>query len=127
MPVHNGGCHCAKVRFEFEAPAVITMTECDCSLCSMTAYQHIFVPQEDVIFLSGKADLTVYTFNTETAKHMFCKHCGIKPLYIPRSHPNDYSINLRCIDPGTLIVSETIQFGGANWEDNIAGLRDKTT
>lgn len=126
MPTHKGGCHCGAVRFEFEAPAEVSVTECNCSLCSMTGYQHVFVPQTDVTFIKGEEKLSVYTFNTHEAKHMFCSLCGVKPLYIPRSHPDDYSINLRCIDAGTLAMSETIVFNGENWEDNINALRDQT-
>lgn len=126
MPMHKGGCHCGAVRFAFEAPEEMSVTECNCSLCSMTGYQHVFVPQTDVTFIKGEERLSVYTYNTHTAKHLFCKLCGVKPLYIPRSHPDDYSINLPCIDAGTLTISETIVFNGENWEDNINALRDQT-
>lgn len=126
MAKHKAGCHCGAVKFEFEAPAEISVTECDCTVCAMTGYKHVFIPQTDVTFISGKDALSVYTFGTYAAKHMFCQTCGIKPLYIPRSHPDCYSVNLRCIEPGTLSVKETIVFSGQNWEDNISELRDST-
>ena len=122
---HSGGCHCGAVTFTFEAPSRMSVTACSCSICHMTGYLHVFVPQTDVE-ISGGENLTTYTFNTGQAKHMFCKICGVKPLYIPRSHPDDYSINLRCITPGTLEISETIEFDGRNWEANIDGLKEQT-
>lgn len=126
MATHKGGCHCGAVSFKFEAPREMSVTECDCSVCHMSGYQHVFVPQEDVTFLSGEENLGVYTFGTHTAKHMFCKTCGIKPLYIPRSHPECYSLNLRCIAPGTLTVNETLVFSGQNWDENISALKAST-
>ena len=123
MERHKGGCHCGAVRFEFGAPEKVSVTHCDCSVCNMTAYEHVFVPQCDVTFLSGEEALTLYTFGTHAAKYMFCKICGIKPLYIPRSHPGCYSVNLRCVEPGTLSAAEVITFSGQNWDENIDALR----
>lgn len=126
METHKGQCHCGAVAFTFTAPPDVGMTECDCSICGMTGYQHIFIPQDEVGFISGEDHLEVYTFGTQTAQHMFCRTCGIKPLYIPRSHPECYSVNLRCVVSGTLTVGETVVFNGQNWEENIDGLRNET-
>lgn len=123
---HQGHCHCQAVTFEFEMPAEATVTECDCSICKMTGYQHVFVPQSDFKITQGVEKLTTYSFNTHAARHMFCKICGIKAFYIPRSHPDSYSINLRCIEPATLKVTDKIAFSGRNWEGNIEGLRKET-
>ena len=122
---HSGQCHCGAVSFTFDAPSQMTVTACNCSICHMTGFLHVFVPQEDV-HITGEDNLTTYTFNTGQAKHLFCKTCGVKPLYIPRSHPEDYSVNLRCITPGTIEISETIEFDGQNWEANIADLQEQT-
>lgn len=92
----------------------------------MTAYQHVFIPQPDLRFINGEDALTTYSFNTGAAKHMFCKICGIKPLYIPRSHPDCYSVNLRCVSSNSLEVEKVIDFSGANWEANIKNLKAKT-
>ncbi len=123
---HKGACHCGAVSFEFQAPKSMSMTICNCSICSLTGYEHIFVKQTDLTFLSGQDHLSEYSFGTGQARHMFCKTCGIKPLYKPRSHPDSYSINYRCIAPNSLKISEKIQFDGGNWEKNIAALQDKT-
>lgn len=92
----------------------------------MTAYQHVFIPQSDVRFISGRDSLTRYRFNTGAAEHMFCNICGIKPLYIPRSHPDCYSVNLRCVQGDTLLAGEAITFSGRDWERNISDLKTKT-
>lgn len=92
----------------------------------MTGYQHVFVPQSDLTFTLGQDNLALYTFGTGAAKHLFCKTCGIKPLYIPRSHPDCYSINLRCITSGTLKAGRRIAFEGTNWDANIAELKRET-
>ena len=124
--LHHGSCHCGAVKFSFRAPAAVDVTECNCSVCAMSGYQHIFVPQSELTFICGQDHLALYTFNTHAAQHLFCKTCGIKPLYVPRSHPHSYSVNLRCITPGTLRIKTRIPFDGQNWEDNISGLEDKT-
>ncbi len=124
--IHKGQCHCRAVRFTFTAPPVMDVTHCDCSICHMTGYQHVFIPQSDVTFTAGKDTLKLYTFGTGAAKHLFCMTCGIKPLYIPRSHPDCYSVNLRCVDNGTLTPGRDIIFSGKNWEENIGGLKQET-
>jgi len=123
---HRGSCHCGQVQFEFDAPAKVDVTDCNCSMCNMTGYEHVFVPQENLRFLSGEDALITYTFNTHAAKHMFCRHCGVKPLYRPRSHPVSWSVNLRCVKEGTLEVAKRIAFDGRDWEGNIESLREQT-
>lgn len=125
-PTHQGGCHCGAVQFEFDAPARVDVTECNCSICSMAGYQHVFIPKGDLRFLSGEETLSCYTFNTGQAKHYFCPICGIKPLYRPRSHPDKWSVNLRCVKGETLTIGERIAFDGSDWEGNIAALKAKT-
>ncbi|NNE57085.1 MAG: GFA family protein [Hellea sp.] len=125
MARHKASCHCGAVSLDFEAPAHMSVTICNCSICKKTGHQHIFVPQSGAI-ISGKENLSLYTFGTGAAKHYFCKICGTKPFYIPKSHPEDYSVNLRCVVGDTITASETIEFDGQNWEKNIDSLRSKT-
>jgi hypothetical protein len=99
---HCGGCHCGRVRFEVDAPARPQVQECNCSICRMTGFIHLIVPASRFRLLQGEDALTEYRFNTGTARHLFCKYCGVKSFYVPRSHPHGYSVNLRCIDEGTL-------------------------
>jgi len=99
---HRGGCHCGRVRFEVDAPARPQVQECNCSICRMTGFVHLIVPAARFRLLQGEDALTEYRFNTGTARHLFCRHCGVKSFYVPRSHPHGYSINVQCIDEGTL-------------------------
>ena len=117
--IHKGSCHCGVVSFEVEAPANLEVSECNCSICSRSAYLHLIVPKSKFKLLSGEQNLTTYTFDTHEAKHLFCKTCGIKSYYIPRSHPDGISVNARCLDESTVESISIEQFDGKNWEENI--------
>lgn len=119
MTTHTGGCHCGAVRFEVDAAADIAATECNCSICSMTGFLHLFVPKHCFRLLQGENAMTTYTFNTGVAQHYFCSHCGVKSFYVPRSHPDGYSVNINCLDPGTISSITTQPFDGRSWEQNI--------
>ena len=114
--VHTGGCHCGRVRFEVDAPAELTASECNCSICAKSGYLHLVVPRSRFRLLQGSESLTAYTFNTGTAKHLFCSVCGVKSFYVPRSHPDGYSVNARCLDEGTVEDLVIVQTDGKNWE-----------
>lgn len=68
----------------------------------MSGFLHLIVPATRFRLLSGESDLVEYTFNTGAAKHRFCRYCGIKSFYVPRSHPEGIDVNVRCLDPGTV-------------------------
>jgi len=116
MITHKGGCHCGRVRFEVDAPAELVIDECNCSMCTRTAFLHLIVTADRFRITAGKYSLTNYTFNTGTAKHMFCATCGIKPFYVPRSHPDGWSVNARCIDSDTVTAMKINAVDGRNWE-----------
>lgn len=113
---HLGGCHCGRVRFEVLAPARIEVSECNCSMCSRSGYLHLIVTADRFKLLSGADALTTYTFNTGTARHHFCSTCGIKSFYVPRSHPDGFSVNARCLDEGTVTGMIVDQVDGREWE-----------
>lgn len=119
---HRGGCHCGAVRFEAHAPAAVTVQRCNCSICAKTAFLHLIVPGADFRLVAGEAQLSTYTFNTGVAKHLFCRTCGVKSFYVPRSNPDGYSINLRCLEPGTIERVLLEDFDGRNWERHGAAL-----
>ena len=120
MTTHKGACHCGSVRFEVDASANILATRCNCSICNMCGFLHLFVARDKFRLLQGDKALTTYTFNTGVAQHRFCNRCGIKSFYVPRSHPDDLSINVNCLDPSTIVSIEETPFDGQNWEKNIA-------
>jgi hypothetical protein len=119
---HFGGCHCGRVKFEVEAPAEIEATECNCSICGKSGYLHLIVPKSRFTLIQGRESLSTYTFNTGVARHLFCKVCGIKAFYVPRSNPDGYSINVRCLEPETISKVTVSLFDGRNWESSSAGL-----
>ena len=118
--VHTGGCHCGRVEFEVRAPADLEVTQCNCSVCTMTGFLHLIVSRDAFRLRRGEDALTTYTFNTGVAQHHFCRHCGIKSWYVPRSHPDGVSVNVNCLCPDTIASITTTSFDGRNWEQNIA-------
>ena len=119
MVLHAGGCHCGRVRFEGDAPARIEADECNCSICRMSGYLHLIVPRRHFRLMQGEDALSTYTFNTGIAQHYFCRECGVKSFYVPRSHPDGISVNARCLDPETIESLIVTPFDGSNWEQNI--------
>ena len=113
---HTGGCHCGRVRYEVLAPADITVSQCNCSICSKSGYLGLVVRASRFKLLQGEEALTTYTFNTGTARHLFCSYCGVKSFYVPRSHPDGYNVNARCLDPGTVKTMKINPVDGQNWE-----------
>jgi hypothetical protein len=116
MVTHTGGCHCGRVRFEVIAPKHLQVSECNCSICSKSGYLHLVVPADRFKLLSGSDALETYSFNTQTAKHLFCSVCGIKSFYVPRSHPDGFSVNARCLDSETIEELTITPFNGREWE-----------
>jgi hypothetical protein len=116
MVKHSGGCHCGKVRFEVMAAAHLKVSACNCSICTKSGYRHLIVPADRFRLVSGQDALTTYTFNTNTARHLFCATCGIKSFYVPRSHPDGISVNANCIDSDTIASITVRDTDGRNWE-----------
>lgn len=114
----SGGCHCGKIRFKVQADFKQGLI-CNCSICTKKGFLHLIVDKNDFVFLSKEQDLSTYTFGTHSAKHHFCSYCGITSYYIPRSHPDGFSINLRCLDDLNLEDLTFKSFDGRHWEDNI--------
>lgn len=114
---YKGSCHCGAVTFEIEAPEHLVVDECNCSICSKSGYLHLILPNSKFRLFSGEDCLTTYTFNTGVAKHTFCKVCGIKPFYVPRSNPDGISVNARCLDTAPRSMKVT-PFDGQNWEQH---------
>jgi hypothetical protein len=115
MKTMQGGCHCGRVRFRVTAD-LDRVTVCNCSICSKKGFLHLIVPPGQFDLVSGKDELTTYTFNTGVAKHTFCKHCGIHAFYVPRSDPDKVDVNARCIDDIDLAALSLKYFDGQNWE-----------
>ena len=83
-------------------------------MCTMTGFIHLIVPHDEFQLLTSRDVLTSYRFGTGTAEHLFCRYCGIKSFYQPRSHPEAWSVNANCLDER--VELELRQFDGRNWE-----------
>jgi hypothetical protein len=115
----EGGCHWGRVRFRVAAD-LARVTECNCSICTKKGFLHLIVPPGQFELLSSAEDLTAYRFHTGTAKHTFCRHCGIHPFYVPRSDPDKIDVNARCLDNVDLAQLRPHFFDGRNWEEAMA-------
>ena len=117
---HQGECHCGALRFEVEGPLEIEVLACNCSICSRTGYLHWIVERSRFKLLAGEEALSEYRFGTGVARHLFCRICGIKAFYVPRSDPDAYSVNLRCVDSSGLSRVDVVDFDGRDWERALA-------
>ncbi|MFD0738906.1 GFA family protein [Lysobacter koreensis] len=122
LVTHRGGCHCRRVRFEVDAPADLEVLDCNCSICRMTGFLHLIVPASRFRLMSGGGELADYTFNTGAAHHLFCRHCGIKSFYVPRSHPDGFDVNARCLDDGSVASLQVSAFDDNDREAATAAL-----
>jgi hypothetical protein len=97
-------------------------------MCARTGFLHIIVPTSRFRLLQGQDKLTSYTFNTGVARHMFCGVCGVKAFYVPRSNPDGYSVNLRCLDdPRGFDEVRIVNFDGrGDWEGQAQALAYKS-
>ena len=117
----SGGCHCHAVRFTCDLDdEPVPALACNCSICAATGFVHLIVPHDRFVLERGEEALTHYRFGTGAADHMFCKICGVKSFYQPRSHPEAWSVNANALDerPDLAITS----FEGKNWEQAKAAL-----
>lgn len=124
MTTVRGGCHCGEVRFEADVGRQVRLLACNCSMCARTGFLHMIVPHGDFRLLSGCQNLASYRFGTRAAEHLFCRTCGIRSFYQPRSHPEAWSVDFRCLEDGHGLSPQVEQFDGRNWEAARASLTD---
>ena len=117
-----GGCHCGAVRFEAALPDVVEAQACNCSMCEKLGFIHIILPESRFRLTAGEGAITTYEFNTGVAKHTFCSVCGVKSFYRPRSNPDGWSVNARCLDEADALDIRIEPFDGRNWEAHGASL-----
>ena len=115
MPTYQGGCHCGRIRFEVTT-TFERVVDCNCSICSKKGFLHLIVDPENFRLLSPDNAVALYQFNTKTAKHYFCRHCGIHPFIRPRLDPGRWAVNVRCLEDVDLAPLKVVAFDGSNWE-----------
>ena len=117
MPIYKGGCHCGQVQFEVTTD-LDSVIDCNCSICTKKGFLHLIVDPAQFRLFTPEPVLSLYQFNTNTAKHYFCSVCGIHSYYVPRSHPNKIDVNVRCLEGIDLQKLTIQQFNGQEWEKN---------
>jgi hypothetical protein len=117
METYRGSCHCGSVRFTIRAD-LSQLVRCTCSMCTKKGLLGCYVASENFQLLQGEEQLTRYQFNKKIAKHFFCRHCGIHAFSNPRSNPDAYAVNVRCLDDFDLETAnyEVKVFDRRNWE-----------
>ena len=114
MKTFKGSCHCGRVRFEVTTDLARVAT-CNCSICTMKNAVMHRVAAADFRLLAGEDELTLYQFNTMTAKHYFCRTCGIYPFHRPRVAPDQYAINVNCLEGVDLEEIPVQRFDGKSF------------
>ncbi|QQQ00809.1 GFA family protein [Lysobacter enzymogenes] len=98
-PIHRATCHCGAVELELRLPhGIVDPQRCDCSLCRRRGAIAATVPLPDLRVVRGHAALRLYQFHTRTAKHYFCSVCGVYTHHQRRSDPNEYGVNVGCLE-----------------------------
>lgn len=123
MPTYQGGCHCGRVRFEVTTH-LTRIVDCNCSICTKKGFLHLIVEPEQFRLLTSADAVTLYQFNTKTAKHYFCPVCGMHSYYVPRSHPDKIDVNVRCLEGVDLQRLTITPFNGREWEKSRQTLDD---
>jgi len=113
---YKGSCQCGRVAFELDAKLDYVM-ECNCSLCRRLGALWHGASDSSVRIAEGADDLKLYQFNTMTAKHYSCRHCGVHLFSRPRLDPTRWAVNVRCIDELDISSIPVRRFDGANWEE----------
>ena len=108
---YQGSCHCKSVEFEVESE-LEKIVQCNCSICIRKNAKMIMIPKENFQLTKGEKDISLYQFNTDIAKHYFCKVCGIYTHHYKRSDPNGMGVNLGCLDDIDAMEFEPIIFDG---------------
>jgi hypothetical protein len=116
MPTYTGSCHCGQVTFELDGE-IRGVVECNCSVCRRKGALWHAATDEQLRITSGEADLGLYQFGTRTARHYFCKRCGMSPFSRPRLDPSRWVVNVRCLE-GVDVKSLPVRpFDGEHWEE----------
>ncbi|TBW34072.1 GFA family protein [Siculibacillus lacustris] len=113
--IHDAACHCGRVRFRVRLAGFDTIRRCTCSYCRMRGAIAVSAQRDDVAFVAGEDNLSLYQFNTGTAKHYFCRTCGIYTHHQRRSNPKLFGINVACLEGhGPFDFPEVVVMDGVN-------------
>jgi len=114
MPHYEGQCHCGAVKFSFDSDPIESGLRCNCSICIRkgAVMSADVIAEEDLTIEAEEGALGLYRFGEETAKHYFCKRCGIYPFHETARFPGKLRVNLGCIDTLDPLAMEVAVFDG---------------
>jgi len=95
----TGSCHCGGVKFDVPKNIEFSSARrCNCSLCRRRWAVMVSCPLDDLYIHEGHELLTLYQWNTNAARHYFCKKCGIYTFHQRRTDPSVFGVNIACFD-----------------------------
>lgn len=98
-PIHSASCHCGAVQLQLTLPnGLEELRRCDCSMCRRRGAIVASITLDNLKVVQGEDKLSLYQFNTITAKHYFCSICGIYTHHQRRSNPKLYGFNVACLE-----------------------------
>ncbi len=114
--IHNASCHCGAVKFTVDLPdGLASARRCDCTFCTMRGAVALSTTLDGLKITEGAENLTLYQFGTNTARHHFCNVCGIYTHHQRRSNPQEFGVNMACLDGHTPFeLTEIIVHDGQN-------------
>lgn len=115
MPTYKGSCHCGRAQFEVNIADLKKVRVCDCSICRKRGALNVRVEENDIKILSDLDGLTLYQFHTKTAKDYFCPTCGVMPFRRPRTAPELWTVNVRCLEGVDLEQLEVTKVYGSKF------------
>ena len=114
-PVYDSSCHCGTVTFQVRlSDGLATARRCTCSMCSRRGAVAVSAEFSDIEVVSGEGSLSKYTFGTDVAQHYFCSVCGIYTHHQRRSNPEQFGVNLACLEGKTPFLPEVPVLDGKN-------------
>lgn len=96
---HRLTCHCGAVELAVTlSDGLNSKRRCDCSFCRRRGAVAVSARLDGIRIVRGENALSLYQFNTGSAKHYFCRHCGIYTHHQRCSNPNEYGVNAGALE-----------------------------
>jgi len=116
LKTYHGSCHCGAVRFSFACAGITKGVRCNCSLCARKGAMMSPEPiaAENFSIEATGDSLGLYQFGIKTAKHYFCKNCGIYTFHETARKIGHYRANLGCVEGIDVFALEADVFDGKN-------------
>ena len=99
MSITKASCHCGAVELSIDLPGGLEdLRRCNCSLCKRKGAIMGSAPLSAITVTRGRESLGMYQWNTQVAKHYFCRVCGVYTHHQRRSNPDEYGFNIGCVE-----------------------------